>query len=125
MKVLITGGAGFVGRHLASALSQRSTCSIAVLDNLYRGSRAELEQMSNVEFIDGDVRDRDFLADLMTGVDILFHLAAQSNVVGATLDLDYSFSTNVAGTFNVLGAAKRAGIKRVVFTSSREVYGEQ
>jgi UDP-glucose 4-epimerase len=61
----------------------------------------------------------------MTGVDVVFHLAAQSNVIGASLDRDYSFSTNVAGTFNVLSAAEQAGVKKVIFASSREVYGEQ
>jgi UDP-glucose 4-epimerase len=61
----------------------------------------------------------------MKGVDVVVHLAAQSNVLGAVADLEYSFSTNVIGTFNVLTAAAQAGVKRVLFASSREVYGEQ
>jgi UDP-glucose 4-epimerase len=57
-------------------------------------------------------------------VGVVFHLAAQSNVLGAVHDIEYSFSTNVIGTFNVLRAARAAGVKRIVFTSSREVYGD-
>ena len=126
MKILISGGAGFIGRHLAIHLSQRHDCSIVALDNLYRASRRDL---SEAEFtpalIEGDVRDRGLLSEVMAGVDVVFHLAAQSNVIGASLDRDYSFSTNVAGTFNVLSAAEQAGVKKVIFASSREVYGEQ
>ena len=60
----------------------------------------------------------------MEGANVVFHLAAQSNVLGAIANLEYSFSTNVAGTLNVLECAHAAGVQRVVFTSSREVYGE-
>lgn len=60
----------------------------------------------------------------MRGQDVVFHLAAQSNVMGAVTDADYAFTTNVMGTYNVLHAATRANVKRVVFTSSRETYGD-
>ena len=60
----------------------------------------------------------------MRGADVVFHLAAQSNVMGAVDDPDYSVTTNVIGTYNVLRAAAEAGVRRVVFTSSREVYGD-
>jgi UDP-glucose 4-epimerase len=126
MKILISGGAGFIGRHLAIHLSHRSDCSIVVLDNLYRGSIPDLSQTDfSPAFVHGDIRDRGILSETMAGVDIVFHLAAQSNVIGANLDRDYSFSTNVAGTFNVLSAAEQAGVQKVIFASSREVYGEQ
>ena len=66
----------------------------------------------------------DALADALKGREIVFHLAAQSNVMGAVADAGYSFSTNVVGTYNVLQSAAVAGVKRVVFPSSREVYGD-
>jgi len=64
------------------------------------------------------------LRDHVRGAEVVFHLGAQSNVIGAVADLDYSFTTNVVGTYNVLKAAKECGVRRVVFTSSREAYGE-
>jgi UDP-glucose 4-epimerase len=122
MRVLVTGGGGFIGRHLAVHLARRSH-SVTVLDNLTRGS---FELLSNlgVECVQDDIRDTATLRRLMIRTDLVFHLAAQSNVIGAAQDLDYSFSTNVLGTFNVLRCASDSGVARVVFTSSREVYGE-
>ena len=72
----------------------------------------------------GDIRDRALLKQSMAGVDLVYHLAAQSSVLGAARDPDYSFETNVGGTYEVLRAASTAGVKRVIFSSSREVYGE-
>lgn len=126
MAVLVTGGAGFIGSHLVSALAA-SGVEVVVLDNLRRGRReplAALERSGAVRFVEGDVRDRATLAAAMQGLTQVYHLAAQSNVLGAVADLDYSFGSNVVGTFNVLVAARDAGVSRVVFTSSREVYGE-
>lgn len=126
MNILITGGAGFIGRHLAAALADNGRHSIIVFDNLYRGSEKILAACgSRAQFVYGDIRDRHMLLNVMKGVEVVFHLAAVSNVLGASADLDYSFSTNVVGTYNVLSAATQAGVKRVMFTSSREVYGEQ
>jgi nucleoside-diphosphate-sugar epimerase len=80
--------------------------------------------MDRIEFIEGDICDRAVVERAMRGVDLVFHLAAQSNVLGAVTDIDYSFRTNVAGTFEVLRAAAQAGARRLVFSSSREVYGD-
>jgi UDP-glucose 4-epimerase len=122
MRILITGGGGFIGRHLAADLVHRSH-SVLVLDNLYRGTFESLKGL-DLEYVRGDVRDIDKLRCLMTRVDLVYHLAAQSNVIGSMQDIEYSFSTNVVGTFNVLRSAAEAGIRRVVFTSSREIYGD-
>jgi UDP-glucose 4-epimerase len=125
-KVLVTGGAGFIGAHLVAARAARST-EVVVLDNLKRPSRAKAEALSRlarVRFVEGDIRSFELLAGLMRSADVVFHLAAQSNVLGAAVDPDYSISTNVLGTFNVLRSAAEAGVPRVVFTSSREVYGD-
>jgi len=125
MRVLVTGGAGFIGRHLVARLVRDSSRSVIVLDNLYRGRLADLrDSWERIAFVEGDVRDRSTLAGVMQGCDLVYHLAAQSNVLGASQDLEYSFSSNVTGTFNVLQAARKEGIRRLVFTSSREVYGD-
>jgi UDP-glucose 4-epimerase len=126
MKTLVTGGAGFIGSHLVKALVARDY-NVCVLDNLSRGKKEFIKTfLSNgqVEFIKGDVRDIEIVQKAMEGVKVVFHLAAQSSVLGAVSNIEYSFSTNVTGTFNVLRSASAAGVRRVVFTSSREVYGE-
>ena len=125
-RVLVTGGAGFIGAHLVARLAARST-EVIILDNLKRASQAKVEALTRsgrVRFIAGDIRRFDLVAETVRGVDLVFHLAAQSNVMGAVVDPDYSITTNVLGTFNVLRSAAEAGIPRVVFTSSREVYGD-
>ena len=133
MRVLVTGGAGFIGSHLVDRLVSEGSPSetgiqrptVTVLDNLNRGRLENLaESWSRISFIEGDIRDRDLLESLTAGVDVVYHLAAQSNVLGALSDPDYSFTTNVVGTYEVLRASHRACVQRVVFTSSREVYGD-
>ncbi len=121
MKVLVTGGAGFIGAHLAAA-SLAAGDEVVALDNMRRGARAKLAP--DMQVIEGDIRDRETVALAMRGVQRVYHLAAQSNVLGAVTDTDYSFTSNVVGTYNVLVAARDADVERVVFTSSREVYGE-
>ena len=126
MRCLVTGGAGFIGSHLVARLLQEGD-EVRVLDNLRRGTREapDVHAAGRAdEFIDGDVRDSATLRAAAAGCDRIFHLAAQSNVIGALDDPDYSFTTNVGGTFNVLRCAVDLGVRRVVFTSSREVYGE-
>jgi UDP-glucose 4-epimerase len=126
MKVLVTGGAGFLGSHLVDALV-RAGDQVVILDNLRRGSAANIQHHlcgGDIRFIEGDIRDYPAVLGSMSGVEMTYHLAAQANVMGAIEDFDYSFETNVAGTYNVLKAAASAGVRRLVFASSREVYGE-
>jgi UDP-glucose 4-epimerase len=129
MKALVTGGAGFIGAHLVEALVAAGD-EVVVLDNLRRGDRARLDAIGRagrrgaLRLIEGDVRDRDAVRAATTGVERVYHVAAQSNVLGAVSDLDYSFTSNVVGTYNVLVAAREAAVGRIVFSSSREVYGE-
>ncbi|MEI7643241.1 MAG: NAD-dependent epimerase/dehydratase family protein [Chloroflexales bacterium] len=127
MKIVITGGAGFIGSHLIDRLVRDGGAEILAVDNLHRGRREYLAQHASnpaVRLVEADIRDADALRDLCAGADVIYHLAAQSNVMGAVSDLSYSFATNVAGTVNVLEAARVGGVRRVVFSSSREVYGE-
>lgn len=96
-------------------------------DNLHRGRLENIQsyiESKKINFVEGDIRSFDHLRRLMKGADIVYHLAAQSNVIGAVENLDYSFESNVLGTYNVLRAAQQNKVKRFIFTSSREVYGE-
>lgn len=126
MRVLVTGGAGFIGSHLVDALVAQGN-DVVVLDNFKRGRREHIDahvRAGRVRLITGDIRDEQTVFDAMDGVELVYHLAAQSNVMGAVEDMDYSFSTNVVGTYIVLKCAAAAGVRRVVFSSSREVYGD-
>jgi UDP-glucose 4-epimerase len=126
-KVVVTGGAGFIGSHLVDRLLAETDSQVIVLDNLHRGRLTNLARHAEeprLHVLQGDVRDVDLVTRTVRGADVVYHLAAQSTVVGALDDLDYSFSTNVVGTFNVLRAAAHESVRRVVFASSREVYGE-
>lgn len=119
MKILITGGAGYIGSRLGCRLA--GDHEVVLLDNLRRGTRAAAQGLVLVE---GDVRDAGLLREVSQDCEVVFHLAAESAVMSAAADPEYCFETNVAGTFRVLRAAQAAGVKRVVFSSSREVYGE-
>jgi UDP-glucose 4-epimerase len=122
VKALVTGGAGFIGRHLVTALKAGGH-DVTMLDNLHDANyKGQLPD--DVRFVLMDIRDGSALLPSFRGVDVVYHLAAQSNVMGAVADIDYSFTTNVNGTYNVLTAAQKSGVRRVVFTSSREVYGD-
>jgi UDP-glucose 4-epimerase len=123
----VTGGAGFIGSHLIDRLLTDSCPSVVVLDNLSRGRLSNLARWQGnprLDILHGDVRDVSTVDELVRGADVVYHLAAQSTVMGGVKDMGYTFSTNVVGTFNVLSSAARWGVRRVVFASSREVYGE-
>lgn len=127
MKIIVTGGAGFIGGHLVDRLVAEGWGEILVIDNLFRGRLSNIArhlESGAIRLHNADIRDYDALCDLMTGAELVFHLAAQSNVMGAVTDVDYSFTTNVVGTYNALKAARACGVRRVMFTSSREAYGE-
>lgn len=127
MKIIVTGGAGFIGSHLVDRLLRDGAGEVLVLDNMARGRREHLARHDGnpaLRVVEGDIRDTELLREVFAGAEVVYHLAAQSNVMGAVTDLDYSFGTNVVGTYNVLAAARSAGARRVAFTSSREVYGE-
>ncbi len=126
MKILVTGGAGFIGSHLVDRLVEEGH-EITVLDNLFRGRLRNIDahiSSGHVEFLNQDIRNFDQVKKACSGCELVYHLAAQSNVMGAVEDMRYSFSTNVTGTFNVLLAAQEEGVRRLIFSSSREAYGE-
>ena len=125
-RIVVTGGAGFIGSHLVDRLLAETPAQIAVFDNLSRGQLANLARHRSggrVQFIEGDVRDRAAVADALRGAELVYHLAAQSSA-GDIEDVDGTFATNVVGTYHVLRAAADHSVGRLVFASSHEVYGD-
>jgi CDP-paratose 2-epimerase len=128
MRVLITGGAGFIGTNLASELA-RNGHHVAVFDNLARnGVAANLEwlcaQHANVEFIQGDVRDASAVCDAVRGAERIYHLAAQVAVTTSVTDPRTDFEINLLGAVNVLEAARQLAPEApFFFTSTNKVYG--
>ena len=120
--ILVTGGAGFIGSHLVNKLVKENY-NITVIDNLYKGKKENISNINKIKFVKADIRNFDLLKDITKDQDIIFHLASQSDVRGATKNPDYSFSSNVIGTYNVLQSAKINNVKKIIFSSSREVYG--
>ncbi len=125
MKTLVTGGAGFIGSHLVDLLLTDG-CKVVALDNFSTGRPDNLKQHAgnpNLAVVHADVRDREQLAQHFRGIDWVFHLAALADIVPSIQrPLDY-FATNVDGTFNVLEAARAAGVKRLVYAASSSCYG--
>jgi UDP-glucose 4-epimerase len=126
-RIVVTGGAGFIGSHLVDRLLATDTRDVVVFDNLSRGRLANLAHHRDeprLRLIEGDVRDAAAVSEVVREAASVYHLAAQSTVMGAVKDVSYTFTSNVVGTFNVLRAASQEGVERVLFASSREVYGE-
>ena len=124
VSVLVTGGAGFIGSHLVDRLVNKGY-DICVFDNLHRGNLQNIKKsIDKVKFVTGDIRNFKKINNAIKGYDIVFHLAAQSNVIGSIKNPEYTFSTNVDGTLNTLKAAQKNKVKRFIFMSSREVYGD-
>lgn len=135
MKILITGGAGFVGSHAAEYFANKGN-EVVCYDNL---SRAELlkkksidithnwnylKSLNNVKLIKGDLRNLDELKDATKGADAIIHTAAQTAVTTSVIDPKTDFEVNALGTFNVLEAARASDVKKVVYCSTNKVYGD-
>lgn len=123
MNFVVTGGAGLVGSHIVKRLVSDGH-SVTVIDNLSRGSRANLEEVCNkIDFVDMDIRERDGLKRTLRGTDGVFHQAALAYVPGSYEDEDEYRQVNVAGTENVFQIGLELGIK-IVYASSSTVYGD-
>jgi UDP-N-acetylglucosamine 4-epimerase len=121
---LVTGGAGFIGSNIVEALVQSGT-AVRVLDNLANGKRENLAAFGGrIEWMEGDIRDLEVCKRAVNGVSVVLHLAALGSVPRSIADPAISNEVNVNGTLNVLIAARDAGVKRLVFSSSSSVYGE-
>jgi UDP-N-acetylglucosamine 4-epimerase len=122
MKYLITGGAGFIGSHIARALLQQGA-DVRILDNFSSGKRENLKGLE-VEIIEGDLRDVSCVSGAVRGVNIIFHEAAFVSVPESMEKPQECFDVNVTGTSILFEAARQAGVKRAVIASSAAVYGD-
>lgn len=124
--ILITGGAGFIGSHLADALLAQGQ-SVRVIDNLSTGKLANLESAfrfrDRFEFVRGDIQSSECMVSACIGVQAIFHLAAQVSVQFSIQQPQQSAATNVSGFINVLEVARSNGVRRVIYASSAAVYG--
>ena len=121
MRVLITGGSGFIGSHLVEHL--QGTAEIVVLDNLRSGCRRNLDGFDHT-FIEGSVTDSSAVARAMDGIDLVYHLAAMISVPESMARPRECVDINVTGLLHVLETAASAGVKKLVLASSAAVYGD-
>ena len=129
MKYLVTGGAGFIGSHITRALLEQGA-HVRILDNFSSGKRENIEAMikqfneSQLEVLEGDVRDASRVMEAVRGVEVIFHEAAFVSVPQSMQEPQECFDVNITGTSLLFDAARRAGVRRAVVASSAAVYGE-
>ncbi|HKI53712.1 MAG TPA: SDR family NAD(P)-dependent oxidoreductase, partial [Anaerolineales bacterium] len=129
MKYLVTGGAGFIGSHIASALLEQGA-TVRILDNFSTGKRENIESLTQqfrrdqLEVMEEDVRDASRIGEAVAGIDIIFHEAAFVSVPQSMDEPQECFDVNLTGTSQLFDAARRVGVRRAVVASSAAVYGE-
>jgi len=124
-KCLVTGGAGTIGSTVVDQLVTAGAADVLVLDNLVRGRRENLSEAlasGKVRLIEGDIRDRSLVAELMTGTDLVFHLAA-IRITQCAAEPKLALEVLVDGTYEIVEAAAEAGVSKVIASSSASVYG--
>lgn len=122
MKALVTGGAGFIGSHLATFLASRGD-EVVILDNFSSGKWENLQGI-NATVIKGDITDLDAVMEAVKGTDVVFHHAALCSVARSMEDPVSTHHVNATGTLNVLEAARRSAVRRVMLASSSSIYGD-
>ncbi len=129
MRYLVTGGAGFIGSHIAGALLQQGA-SVRVLDNFSSGRRENLSALgpqadsTRLEVIEGDLRHASAVLAAVRAVDVVFHEAAFVSVAESMVKPQHCFDVNVGGTSMLMEAARQAGVRRIVIASSAAIYGD-
>ena len=123
--ILVTGGAGFIGSNLADELIRRGA-KVKIIDNLLTGYHENLEEIEgDFEFIEGDIANAEVIGQAVDGIDFIFHEAALPSVPRSVANPLETHNACVNGTFNVLTAARDAGVKRVIYAASSSAYGDQ
>ncbi len=121
---LVTGGAGFIGSNMVRFLLEKGH-KVRILDNFETGKKENLTDLSGpIDLIEGDIRDAEKVKQAVAGAEVVYHLAALGSVPRSIKDPLTTHAVNVDGTFNVLLAARDAGVRRLVFASSSSVYGD-
>ena len=124
MKYIVTGGAGFIGSHIVDAIA--GSHEVVVIDNFSSGKPENLGLFhDSITCIEGSIHNLPLLRDAFIGADGIFHLAAIASVARSVDDPAATHETNLTGTLNVLLAARDCGVKKVVFSSSSAVYGNE
>lgn len=124
-RVLVTGGAGFIGSNLADELIRRGA-KVRIVDNFLTGFHENLEEIAgDFDFMEADVADAEAMRKAVEGVEIIFHQAALPSVPRSVDNPLETHNACVNGTFNVLNAARDAGVKRVIYAASSSAYGDQ
>jgi UDP-glucose 4-epimerase len=124
-KVLLTGGAGFIGSHVVEILAPQGY-QLCILDNLSNGRRSYIEPFlgrPNVKFVEGDATDANLVDDLMKGQDLVWHLAANTDIIGSHDQPQRDLKDCIIATFTVLNAMRKAGVRNLLFASTGAVYG--
>ncbi|MDQ6608862.1 MAG: GDP-mannose 4,6-dehydratase, partial [Bacteroidota bacterium] len=128
MRILITGGAGFIGANLVEHLLQKpGVQAVRVLDNLATGSLKNIEEFqgnAKFEFLEGDIRSYETCLLACNDIDVISHQAALGSVPRSINDPLTSNDVNITGTLNIFTAAKESGIKRIVYAASSSTYGD-
>ena len=124
MRLLVTGGAGFIGSHLSRALVEQGH-TVRIVDDLSTGFRHNLDSIAaDIEFVEADLRDVDAMVAVTEGVNAVFHLAAMGSVPRSLRDPRTTFDINVTGTLNVLEGVRQNDVETIIYASSSSIYGD-
>ncbi len=123
MKIAVTGGAGFIGSHIVEYWSGQNA-EILILDNLKTGYRNNVKGFTGIDFIEGSINNKSLVNEILQGVDYVFHLAAMVSVPESIENPEECVDVNVKGLLNVLDSCVKNGVKKIIFSSSAAVYGD-